>query len=150
MIQKKIEKKKIVNLYLENTSRINNWDLIDSSADKILGAYLFEFDTTDILFSMATMGSLWEKRIAVVATWYHIRKDCFDPTFDLAKIFLDHPHHLIQKAVGWMLREVGKRSESRLFEFLKLHYCKMGRTMLRYAIEKFPKKKRDKFWKGGI
>lgn len=131
----------IAKFYLAQTKAINNWDLVDSSADKILGASLYEKDVS-ILFDLARSDDLWEQRIAIVATYYFIRKNQFDTTLKLAEIFLCHPHDLIHKAVGWMLREVGKRNLPTLEKFLKKHASTMPRTMLRYAIEKMDKEKR--------
>lgn len=143
-------KRTIVNLYLNNTNKINNWDLVDLSADKIVGAYFYEIGKTDILNSMAMMGTLWEQRIAVVSTLYYIRKGVFEPTFKLCKLLIDHPHHLIHKALGWMLREIGKKDYDVLFEYLRKYYRIMPRITLRYAIERYTPEIRDKFLKGVI
>ncbi len=136
-----VEQESIATFYLAQTKAINNWDLVDSSADKILGAFLYEKDVS-ILFDLARSHNLWEQRIAIVATYYFIRKNKFDTTLQLAEIFLCHPHDLIHKAVGWMLREVGKRDLQTLEVFLKKHAHTMPRTMLRYAIEKMDERKR--------
>lgn len=138
------EKEKIVDFYLKNLSFINNWDLVDSSADKILGAYLFDKDKK-ILFDFARSNHLWQQRIAIISTFYFIKQNSFQTTLDIAKILLNHKHDLIHKAVGWMLREVGKRDLGAEIDFLKEYCQKMPRTMLRYAIEKFEPEMRKKF-----
>ena len=131
-----IDKKAIFDFYLKNTRYINNWDLVDISAPKIVGNYLLD-QPREVLYQLAYSSSLWEKRIAIIATLTFIKNNEFDDTLDLAIILLDDPHDLIQKAVGWMLREVGKRNQSVEEAFLKQYSKKMPRTMLRYAIEKF-------------
>ncbi len=143
------EKKKIVDLYLENVNSINNWDLVDLSADKILGAYLID-KNKDILYEFARSNHLWKQRIAIIATFYFIKKGDFKDALEISKILLNHEHDLIHKAVGWMLREIGKRDFAVEFEFLKEYYQIMPRTMLRYAIEKFDPELRKKFLKGQI
>ena len=130
------KKEELVKLYLNNLDYINNWDLVDSSAPYILGPYLYSSDST-LLFELAESGELWRQRVAVLTTAYFIKHGRFDETFELAEILLEHPHDLIHKAVGWMLREVGNRDLDCELEFLKKHHNKMPRTMLRYAIEKF-------------
>lgn len=135
------DKKKIVNFYLKNTNRINNWDLVDVSAHKILGPYLFDKDKK-ILFKLAKSKSLWERRIAVISTLYFIANKRFDTSLKIAELLLNDNHDLIHKAVGWMLREIGNRDQQAEEKFLK-RYCKaMPRTMLRYAVEKFSPEKR--------
>lgn len=129
--------KKIVAFYLSHLTGVNNWDLVDSSAAQILGTHLLETGDTRLLLKLAKSKSLWEQRIAIVATYAFIRARNYDPTIDIATILLHHPHDLIHKAVGWMLREMGKRDEDRLRAFLNAHAPQMPRTMLRYAIEKF-------------
>lgn len=141
------EQKAIVNLYLANTAHINNWDLVDSSADKILGAYLFDKDK-QLLYAFARSGDLWQQRMAIIATYYFIKKGEYQDTLKIAENFLAHKHDLIHKAVGWMLREVGNRNPEVELDFLKQHYHQMPRTMLRYAIEKFEEGLRQKFLKG--
>jgi len=141
------EKKAIVNLYLNNIRCINNWDLVDSSADKILGPYLLDKEK-DLLYELARSDDLWKQRIAIITTYYFIRNNQFDHTLNIAKILLDHKHDLIHKAVGWMLREVGNRDFDVEFNFLREHYPQMPRTMLRYAIEKFEEGLRQQFLKG--
>ncbi len=144
-------KKEIYELYLRNTKYINNWDLVDLSAQHIIGKYLFENrEELPILEKMANSNLLWDKRIAVLATFYFIYQKEFSHTLKLAKILLHDEHDLMQKATGWMLREIGKRDLDVEEEFLKENYKSMPRTMLRYAIEKFPEGKRIKYLKGKI
>ena len=131
----------IVNFYLKNIRHINNWDLVDLSADKILGPHLWERDNS-ILFNMATSQNLWERRIAIMTTFHFIKNNQFRDTLALAEILLHDRHDLIHKAVGWMLREIGKRDQETEERFLLKYYTKMPRTMLRYAIEKFDDNKR--------
>jgi 3-methyladenine DNA glycosylase AlkD len=143
------EKESIVELYLKNLKFINNWDLVDSSADKILGAYLFDKDKK-LLYKLAKSKSLWEQRVAIISTFYFIRKNIFEDALAISELLLDHKHDLIHKAVGWMLREVGKRNYKQEYDFLLKYYKTMPRTMLRYAIEKFDEELRQKFLKGSI
>lgn len=143
------EKQEIVNLYLDNLKFVNNWDLVDSSADKILGAYLMD-KNKDILYQLARSGDLWKQRIAVIATFHFIKNNKFNDTLEIAKLLLHHEHDLIHKAVGWMLREIGKRDLQTELDFLQKYYQTMPRTMLRYAIEKFEPELRWKFLKGLI
>lgn len=131
--------------YLSHTKGINNWDLVDLSAPYILGNYLVPFKERDILYQLAGSPDMWEQRIAVVSTLMLIRKDCFTDTIALAEMFMETKHDLIQKAVGWMLREVGKRDEQLLVDFLEVNRRRMPRTMLRYAIEKFDPQTRKYF-----
>lgn len=135
------EQKAIAEFYLANTSYINNWDLVDSSADKILGAYLFDKDKS-LLYELAKSPKLWERRIAIIATFYFIKNNQFEETCKIAEMLVDDTHDLIHKAVGWMLREMGKKDQEREEKFLLKHYKKMPRTMLRYAIEKFSEEKK--------
>lgn len=143
------EKKAIANFYLENYSYVNNWDLVDSSAEKILGAYLFDKDK-GVLYEYAKSEHLWKQRIAIISTYYFIKNKHFSDTLEIAKILLHHKHDLIHKAVGWMLREIGNRDFAVEYDFLKEHYKEMPRTMLRYAIEKFEPELRLKFLRGII
>ncbi len=136
--------KEILEFYLAHTNYVNNWDLVDSSADKILGVHALEHGTKDIE-QLAASNSLWEERIAMVATYALIRAGKLNLTFRLAEKFLQHNHDLMHKAVGWMLREAGKRDEEALKEFLDTHAAAMPRTMLRYAIEKFSKEERIEY-----
>jgi 3-methyladenine DNA glycosylase AlkD len=140
------EKEKIFKLYLENTKWINNWDLVDVSCYKIVGEYLFD-KKRDILYKLACSSSVWERRMAIVSTFYFIRKNDFEETLNISEMLLEDEHDLIHKAVGWMLREVGKRDVKKEEIFLKKYYKKMPRTMLRYAIEKFPEEKRASYLK---
>lgn len=141
------EKKKIFNLYLKNTKNINNWDLVDLSADKIIGEYLSD-KSKKMLYRLAQSKNLWERRIAIMATFQFIKNNQLEETLKISKKLLNDKHDLIHKAVGWMLREVGKRSLRTEERFLREHYKKMPRTMLRYAIEKFPVNKKQIYLKG--
>jgi len=136
-----LNKSKIFNFYLKNTKNINNWDLVDLSAPKIVGNYLIDKDK-DILYKLAKSNDLWERRIAILATFTFIRRDNFKDALNISELLLHDNHDLIHKAVGWMLREIGKRDQKTEEHFLKKHSFEMPRTMLRYAIEKFEKKKR--------
>jgi 3-methyladenine DNA glycosylase AlkD len=144
-------KKEIVDFYLQNTKYINNWDLVDLSAPNILGDFLFNFPPTprigEILLKLVRSKNLWEQRIAIISTFAFIRKGDIKWSIKIAKIFLNHEHDLIHKAVGWMLREVGKKDVKALRKFLDVNISKMPRTMLRYAIEKFPENLRLKYLK---
>ena len=143
------EKKSIYTFYIKNRMGINNWDLVDLSAPKIVGKYLFDKDKS-ILFKFASSKNLWERRIAILSTYEFIRNHQYDTTLKIAKILFEDEHDLIHKAVGWMLREIGKKDLKVEEIFLKKHYKKMPRTMLRYAIEKFPEIKRKKYLQGKI
>jgi 3-methyladenine DNA glycosylase AlkD len=143
------EKKQIVDFYLENLDRINNWDLVDSSAPKILGAWLFDKDRS-LLYTLASTGHLWKQRVSVLATFYFIKKGDFSDALRIAETLIGHPHDLIHKAVGWMLREIGNRDRRTEESFLKKHYKKMPRTMLRYAIEKFEPETRSRYLNGSM
>jgi 3-methyladenine DNA glycosylase AlkD len=136
------EKKNIFNLYLSKISRINNWDLVDLSADRIVGAYL-ENKPRKILFELADSANLWQKRIAMLATFHFIKKGDCQPALQIAEKLLFDKHDLIQKAVGWMLREIGKRCGQEKEEiFLQKYAAVMPRTTLRYAIERFEEEKK--------
>ena len=135
---------KVYNLYLKNTKYINSWDLVDLSADKIVGVYLASKSKL-ILCELSKSKNIWERRISIISTFCFIKNNRFEETLKIAKILLSDEHDLIHKAVGWMLREVGKRDLKTEEEFLKKYYKRMPRTMLRYAIEKFPEKKRKKY-----
>lgn len=141
--------KEIVDLYLRNTKYINNWDLVDLSSHEILGTYLLDKPRT-ILYKLAKSKSLWERRIAIISTFAFLRKNDIADSIKLAQILLDDYHDLMHKAVGWALREVGKRDESALVRFLATHYKTMPRTTLRYAIEKFDAKRRQMYLHGEI
>ena len=145
--QKEREQKNLVDLYLKNTKYINNWDLVDLSAPRILGDYLSNKKDKKILLKLSDSKNLWEQRISVLATFSFINNMNFKWSFILAKKFLNHKHDLIHKACGWMLREIGKKNEEKLKEFLNKHISNMPRTMLRYAIEHFPKSVRIAYLK---
>jgi 3-methyladenine DNA glycosylase AlkD len=140
------DKKRISHFYIKNFKHINNWDLVDLSSEKILGEYLLEKDKS-LLYRLAKSKNLWERRIAVITTFAFIRNNRFDDTLKISGLLLNDRHDLIHKAVGWMLREIGKRDQEVEEKFLKKHYRKMPRTMLRYAIEKFDEKKRQFYLK---
>ena len=144
------EKKNLVDFYLKNTKYINNWDLVDLSCYKLLGRYCFENQKDDILRELSNSDNMWEKRIAIVATMYHIKKGIHDLTIELALNNLNHSHDLMHKANGWLLREMGKKDEEKLLNFLRTHYQNMPRTSLRYAIEKLDEDLRQDFLKGRI
>ncbi|MEI6305193.1 MAG: DNA alkylation repair protein [Deltaproteobacteria bacterium] len=143
------ERLAIYSLYLENTRFINNWDLVDTSAEHIVGAFLINKEK-EVLYQLAQAISLWERRIAILATFHFIKRNMFDETLKIAKILLTDKEDLIHKAVGWMLREIGKRDMLIEEKFLNDHYLKMPRTMLRYAIEKFPSGRRLEYLKGTV
>lgn len=136
-------------LYLAHTHRINNWDLVDVSAPHIVGRHLQE-RPRKLLHQLARSSSLWEKRIAIISTLHFIRMNDFDDTLHIAEALLQDEHDLMHKAVGWMLREVGKRDLAAEENFLKQHYRDMPRTMLRYAIERFPEPKRKNYLYGKV
>jgi 3-methyladenine DNA glycosylase AlkD len=144
-----LEKKRIYELYLKNTKFINNWDLVDSSAGHIVGAFLIDKNKQP-LYNLVKSENLWERRISIISTFHFIKHNQFSDTLKISKILLSDKENLIHKAVGWMLREVGKRDISAEEIFLKKHYKIMPRTMLRYAIEKFPESKRQRYLKGKI
>lgn len=134
----------VAELYLRNLDRVNHWDLVDTSAPNILGPYLEERDRS-LLDRLAASPSLWERRVAVMATFHFIRRGEFAPTLRLARRLLHDPEDLIHKAVGWMLREVGKRDEGALLAFLEENAARMPRTMLRYATEKLDPERKRRF-----
>ena len=145
------ERKEIYDFYLKNIRFINNWDLVDTSAPYIFGDFILKNPKSiKILYSLAHSKNLWEKRIAIISTYSFIKQNQFNDTLRISEILLNDSHDLIHKAVGWMLREIGNRNERILGGFLKKYYKKMPRTMLRYAIEKFPEEKRKKYLKGEI
>lgn len=144
------EKNNIYNYYLQNIEYINNWDIIDSSASYIVGEYLYtqnnDDNTVRVLAGLARSDNVWKRRIAIMSTFAFIMHGYYKPTFAIADILLNDDHDLIQKAVGWMLREVGKRvSQDKEEEYLKTRYSTMPRTMLRYAIERFEEPKRKAY-----
>lgn len=126
----------VAQFYLMHRARVNNWDLVDASASYILGPWL-ENEDRKVIYDLAASNALWDKRIAVLAAGYYIRNDDFTDIFALADLLMADPHDLMHKAIGWMLREVGKKDRQALEDFLKPRYSKMPRTMLRYTIEKF-------------
>jgi len=140
-------REQVYTLYLANTSRINNWDLVDISAPQIVGGFLLDRDSAP-LDLLAQSASLWERRIAIIATFTFIRRNRFEETLRIARQLLNDREDLIHKAAGWMLREVGKREQTVEEAFLREHCLIMPRTMLRYAIEKFPEEKRQMYLKG--
>ena len=136
-------------IYVSSFKYVNNWDLVDVTCLHVIGKHLMDRDRS-ILYSWAKSDDLWTKRIAIVSTHWFIRKNDLDDTFKIAEILLNDEHDLIHKAVGWMLREAGKKDLEKEEIFLKKHYKNMPRTMLRYSIEKFPEPKRQKYLKGKI
>ena len=138
-----------VHFYLTHTKGINNWDLVDLSAPYILGDYLKDKTDRNVLYDLAGSSVMWERRIAVVSTLMLIRHGQFEDTIRLAKSLIDSKHDLMQKSIGWMLREVGKRDKGLLVKFIEKHKHEMPRTMLRYAIEKFPEPERREFMQKG-
>ncbi len=141
--------RQIYEFYLKNTSRINNWDLVDLSAPSIVGDFS-RIDGTEIIKFLSRSKNIWERRIAIVSTHYFIKQRSFGETLSISNTLINDEHDLIHKAVGWMLREVGKRNQEILELFLNDKYKSMPRTMLRYAIEKFPEEKRKAYLKGKI
>lgn len=142
-----VEQERIYNSYLANTRRINNWDLVDISAEHIVGSFLRNRDRAP-LYRLAVSESLWERRIAIVSTFHFIRRNEFHDTLAIAGMLLNDREELIHKAAGWMLREVGKRDQPAEEAFLQVHYSRMPRVMLRYAIERFEEGKRQRWLKG--
>ncbi|MHB8793043.1 MAG: DNA alkylation repair protein [Thermoleophilia bacterium] len=143
------ERRAIYHAYLDHTKYVNNWDLVDSSAGYIVGAYLVERDRKP-LYRLVRSKSLWERRISIISTSWFIRSDDFSDTFAISEVLLHDREDLIHKAVGWMLREVGNRDMAAEEAFLVRHYREMPRTMLRYAIEKFPEDNRRAYLEGNI
>jgi 3-methyladenine DNA glycosylase AlkD len=142
-------KKEIFDFYIKNAKKVNNWDLVDVTSHKIVGDFLVDKDRT-ILYEFARSDNLWEKRISIISTFAFIRNNDFSDSLKIAEILLHDKHDLIHKAVGWMLREIGKKDQSVLESFLKKHYKDMPRTMLRYSIERFEESKRKKYLRGEI
>lgn len=136
-----LTQQRIFDIYLSNLKNINNWDLVDVTCRDIVGAFLLHKERS-ILYELAERPHLWSQRVAIVSTWYFISRNQFADTLQLSELLLYHKHDLIHKAIGWMLREVGKRDELVLEEFLDTHIKAMPRTALRYAIERFPESKR--------
>lgn len=138
------QKEKIISLYLKNTKYINNWDLVDISAYNLLGEYLLDKDRS-LLYELTKSENIWEQRISIISTFAFIRKGDYEDILNISRLLIDHPHHLIQKAIGWMLREVGKRDFEVEYNFLRENYKNMPRTMLRYSIERFDQELRKDF-----
>tara|TARA_Y100000310_G_C20519534_1_gene732954 strand:+ start:266 stop:946 length:681 start_codon:yes stop_codon:yes gene_type:complete len=143
---KKTKDKEIVDFYLKNTKYINNWDLVDLTAHKILGDYLLDRDK-EILYSLAESSNLWERRISIISTFAFIDEGRFEDSLKISEILLNDEHDLIHKAVGWVLREIGKKDLEVEEEFLRKYHKEMPRTMLRYSIEKFSEEKRKFYMK---
>ncbi|MBV6421918.1 MAG: hypothetical protein DAHOPDDO_03206 [Ignavibacteriaceae bacterium] len=143
------QRDQILSFYLQNRKGINNWDLVDLSAPKIVGKHLLKKDKS-LLNKLAQSKNLWDRRIAILSTYAFIRNNDFESTMKIAYILINDKHDLIHKAVGWMLREVGNKNLRSEETFLKKYYRRMPRTMLRYAIEKFPESKRKKYLQGKI
>lgn len=139
----------IYDFYLSHTKYVNNWDLVDSTAHKIVGRHLLN-RPRDILYQLAKSDNLWQRRISIISTFAFIDQQQYQDSLKLAQILLNDHHDLIHKAVGWVLREIGKKDQSLEEKFLKQHYQQMPRTMLRYAIEKFPEPLRQNYLKGEI
>ncbi|HEX9594518.1 MAG TPA: DNA alkylation repair protein [Candidatus Saccharimonadales bacterium] len=142
-------KQEIYDTYFKllDAGHINNWDIVDSSAHQIVGGWLAD-KNRGVLVDLARSGQLWHQRVAIIATYHFIKQEDFTDTILVAELLLDHPHDLIHKAVGWMLREIGNRDRGVVEEFLQKHYKYMPRTMLRYAIEKFPEELRRLYLEG--
>jgi 3-methyladenine DNA glycosylase AlkD len=148
-LKSETERKEIVDLYLDQLQFVNNWDLVDSSCYQILGAFYHKKDKS-LFYELADSENLWAQRVAMISSLYWIKKDDFEDVFKLAEKLKNHPHDLMHKAVGWMLREIGKRDFEVELQYLKSHYRTMPRTALRYAIEKFPEELRQDFLKGRV
>ncbi|MBI2133123.1 DNA alkylation repair protein [Candidatus Woesearchaeota archaeon] len=146
--KRKDDKRMIFEFYIKNRGRINNWDLVDLSSEKIIGDYLLDKDK-GLLYKMAESRNVWERRIAIIATFRYIRENQFNDTLKISEMMLGDKHDLIHKAVGWMLREIGKRDQKKLDKFLENHHKRMPRTMLRYAIERMDEKKRMMYMSSG-
>jgi len=134
---KETERKKIFDFYLKNARKANNWDLVDVTCRDVIGLYLLDKYDRSILYRLAESDNLWEQRIAIISTWIFIKNKQFNDTLAIAEKLLTHKHDLMHKAVGWMLREVGKKDRQTLVDFLEIHHKNMPRTALRYAIEHF-------------
>jgi 3-methyladenine DNA glycosylase AlkD len=144
-----VEREQVYRLYLDSTQHINNWDLVDTTAKYIVGGWLYSRSRKP-LYALAASDSVWERRIAILATFHFIGHGDIQESLRLAALLLSDDHELIHKAVGWMLREVGKANRQAEEAFLREHYRQMPRTMLRYAIEHFPEKKRQAYLKGRV
>ncbi|MDR3046479.1 MAG: DNA alkylation repair protein [Bacteroidales bacterium] len=139
------EQKEIYDFYLQNAQKANNWDLVDVTCKDVVGLYLLDKTDRSDLYRLAESNNLWEQRIAIVSTWTFIKHDQFEDTLALAVKLIHHPHDLMHKAIGWMLREVGKKDRDTLVAFLEFYYQKLPRTSLRYAIEHFSPEERAKY-----
>ena len=144
--KKEEERKEIFDFYLKNARKANNWDLVDVTCRDVIGIFLLDKDR-DILYQLAESDNLWEQRIAIVSTWTFIKNKQYYDTLAISEKLLNHKHDLIHKAVGWMLREVGKKDKETLVDFLEIHYKQMPRTALRYAIEHFSPEEKAYFMK---
>ena len=143
------ERDAIFDAYLQHRKYVNNWDIVDSSAHLIVGPHL-ESGSRGLLYRLAVSDELWDRRIAMLSTYHYIRQHDFEDALKIARLLRDDDHDLIHKVVGWMLREIGNRSTSVEEEFLQKHYQQMPRTMLRYAIEKFPEDRRKAYLNGTV
>lgn len=141
------EKKEIFDFYIKNRKYVNNWDIVDSSAGHIVGEYLKDKEDRSVLYELAESEVLWDNRIAIIANWNLVKDNQFEDLINLSVKLLNHPHDLMHKAIGWMLREMGKKDEKELINFLDKHATKMPRTMLRYSIEKFDEPTRQNYLK---
>ena len=144
------EKRKLADFYLNHLEYVNNWDIVDSSAHKILGDYAFHNSEEEILYRLSSDENMWKKRVAVVGSFWFIKNKHYELTQKLILNNLNHPHDLMHKANGWMLREIGKKDESVMLDFLNKHYKDMPRTSLRYAIERLDEDLRQDYLKGNI
>ena len=144
------EKRQLVDFYLDHLEYVNNWDIVDSSAHKILGAYAFHNGEEEILYKLSSDEDMWKKRVAVVGSFWFIKNRHYELTQKLVLNNLKHPHDLMHKANGWMLREIGKKDESVMLDFLNKYYKEMPRTSLRYAIERLDEELRQDYLKGNI
>ena len=142
-----LSRQEIIDFYMSQTKHINNWDLVDTSCYKILGHYCFHQKREDVLFDLAKSDDLWEKRIAIVSTNYYIRKKVLDIVPEIVLMNLNYPHDLMHKANGWMLREMGKKDDEKLIQFLDQYTLQMPRTTLRYALEKLDPILKDHYMK---
>ncbi len=143
-------KEEIINFYLKHLDFVNNWDLVDTSCYKILGRYAFENKKENLLRELADSDHMWHKRIAVVGTMHYIKKGSFELTKEFVTQNLYHPHDLMHKANGWLLREMGNKNEAELISYLNQYYKEMPRTCLRYAIEKLDEELRQDYLKGRV
>ena len=142
-----LSRQEIIDFYMSQTKHINNWDLVDTSCYKILGHYCFHQKREDVLFDLAKSDDLWEKRIAILSTNYYIRKKVLDIVPEIVLMNLNYPHDLMHKANGWMLREMGKKDDEKLIQFLDQYTLQMPRTTLRYALEKLDPILKDHYMK---